>query len=133
MTIAILATLASDQVSGLGWIIIAMVVGGAIGVFFAIRVQMTQMPELVAMMHSFVGLAAVMVGYASFLDPELKLIGAEKTVIGRIGDRTAPVGPRRLQPIWPAAASVRSIGGDCRGVFSEGPVTEQKLNRYIDR
>ncbi len=80
MAIAIVATLASDQVSGLGWIIVAMVIGGAIGVYFAVRVQMTQMPELVAMMHSFVGLAAVMVGYASFLDPELKLIGAEKTV-----------------------------------------------------
>lgn len=80
MAIAILATLASDQVSGIGWIILAMVIGGAIGVYFAVKVQMTQMPELVAMMHSFVGMAAVMVGYASFLDPELKLIGAEKTV-----------------------------------------------------
>ena len=80
MAIAILATLASDQVSGIGWIILAMVIGGAIGVYFAVKVQMTQMPELVAMMHSFVGLAAVMVGYASYLDPELKLIGAEKTV-----------------------------------------------------
>ncbi|MEH6650671.1 MAG: Re/Si-specific NAD(P)(+) transhydrogenase subunit beta [Motiliproteus sp.] len=80
MAIAILATLASDQVSGIGWIILAMVIGGAIGVYFAVKVQMTQMPELVAMMHSFVGLAAVMVGYASFLDPELTLIGAEKTV-----------------------------------------------------
>ena len=62
MALAILATLASDQVSGLGWIILAMLIGGAIGLFFAIRVQMTQMPELVAMMHSFVGLAAVLVG-----------------------------------------------------------------------
>ncbi|MFT5722169.1 MAG: NAD(P) transhydrogenase subunit beta [Motiliproteus sp.] len=80
MALAILATLASDQVSGLGWIILAMLIGGAIGVFFAIRVQMTQMPELVAMMHSFVGLAAVMVGYASYMDPSNHLLGAEKTV-----------------------------------------------------
>ena len=80
MSLAILATLASDQVSGLGWIILAMLIGGAIGLFFAVRVQMTQMPELVAMMHSFVGLAAVMVGYASYLDPANHLLGAEKTV-----------------------------------------------------
>ncbi|MFT6915492.1 MAG: NAD(P) transhydrogenase subunit beta [Motiliproteus sp.] len=80
MALAILATLASDQVSGMGWIILAMLIGGAVGVFFAVRVQMTQMPELVAMMHSFVGLAAVMVGYASYMDPSSHLIGAEKTV-----------------------------------------------------
>jgi NAD(P) transhydrogenase subunit beta len=80
MALAILATLASDQVSGLGWIILAMLIGGAIGLFFAIRVQMTQMPELVAMMHSFVGLAAVLVGYASYLDPSNHLMGVEKTI-----------------------------------------------------
>ncbi len=80
MGLAVLATLASDQVSGLGWIILAMLIGGAIGLFLAIRVQMTQMPELVAMMHSFVGLAAVMVGYASYLDPANHLVGVEKTV-----------------------------------------------------
>ncbi|MEH6471243.1 MAG: Re/Si-specific NAD(P)(+) transhydrogenase subunit beta [Halopseudomonas sp.] len=80
MALAILATLASDQVSGLGWIIVAMVIGGAIGVYFAVKVQMTEMPELVAMMHSFVGLAAVLVGYASYMDPGIHFSGAEKTI-----------------------------------------------------
>ncbi len=50
-------------------IVVAMAIGGAIGAWRARVVQMTQMPELVAMLHSFVGLAAVLVGYNSFLEP----------------------------------------------------------------
>jgi NAD(P) transhydrogenase subunit beta len=50
-------------------IAVAMAVGGSIGLWRARVVQMTQMPELVAMLHSFVGLAAVLVGYNSFLEP----------------------------------------------------------------
>ncbi len=68
MAIAIAATIAS--VSGIQWLaalIAAIVVGGAIGVFLARRVEMTEMPELVAMLHSFVGMAAVLVGFASGL------------------------------------------------------------------
>ena len=52
---------------GLGVLVITMALGGMIGVRFARRVEMTGMPELIAMMHSFVGLAAVLVGYNSFL------------------------------------------------------------------
>jgi len=71
MTIAILATIAGPRVSagGIGWILGALVVGGAIGLYLARTVQMTQMPELVAFMHSLVGLVAVVVGYASYIDP----------------------------------------------------------------
>lgn len=71
MTIAVLATVFGPQVTpaGLPWIIASMVVGGAIGVYLARVVQMTQMPELVAFMHSMVGLAAMLVGYASYIDP----------------------------------------------------------------
>jgi NAD(P) transhydrogenase subunit beta len=71
MTIAILATIAGPRVSagGIGWIVGALVVGGAIGLYLARTVQMTQMPELVAFMHSLVGLVAVVVGYASYIDP----------------------------------------------------------------
>ncbi len=71
MTIAVLATVFGTQVSsaGLPWIAGAMVVGAIIGLYAARIVQMTQMPELVALMHSLVGLAAVLVGYANFVDP----------------------------------------------------------------
>jgi NAD(P) transhydrogenase subunit beta len=53
----------------LGLILVAMTVGGSIGAWRARKVEMTGMPELVAMLHSFVGLAAVLVGFNSFLDP----------------------------------------------------------------
>ncbi|MBY7766085.1 Re/Si-specific NAD(P)(+) transhydrogenase subunit beta [Vibrio fluvialis] len=72
MTIALLATIFSPGASGLAWIILAMVIGCAIGMHFAKKVEMTEMPELVAILHSFVGMAAVLVGYNSYLDaPEV--------------------------------------------------------------
>ncbi|EKO3977291.1 Re/Si-specific NAD(P)(+) transhydrogenase subunit beta [Vibrio fluvialis] len=72
MTIALLATIFSPGASGLAWIILAMVIGGSIGMHFAKKVEMTEMPELVAILHSFVGMAAVLVGYNSYLDaPEV--------------------------------------------------------------
>lgn len=49
-------------------IAIAMAIGGAIGLRVALKVEMTEMPELVAILHSFVGLAAVFVGFNSYLD-----------------------------------------------------------------
>jgi H+-translocating NAD(P) transhydrogenase subunit beta len=71
MAIAVLATIFGVQVmpAGLPYIIGAMAVGAAIGLYLARMVQMTQMPELVAFMHSMVGLAAMLVGYANFIDP----------------------------------------------------------------
>lgn len=71
MTIAVLATVLGPQVTaaGLPWIIAAMLIGGAIGLYAARTVQMTQMPELVALMHSMVGLAAMLVGFATYIDP----------------------------------------------------------------
>lgn len=72
MTIALLATIFSPGSEGFVWIIIAMLIGGAIGIHFAKKVEMTEMPELVAILHSFVGMAAVLVGYNSYLDaPEV--------------------------------------------------------------
>jgi NAD(P) transhydrogenase subunit beta len=71
MAIAVLATILGPHVSavGIGWIAVALVVGGTVGLYLARTVQMTQMPELVAFMHSLVGLVAVVVGYASYIDP----------------------------------------------------------------
>ncbi|MBW8182050.1 Re/Si-specific NAD(P)(+) transhydrogenase subunit beta [Shewanella nanhaiensis] len=69
MVIAIIATLASTQIEGNSWIVTgAMAIGAAIGVRLALKVEMTEMPELVAILHSFVGLAAVLVGFSSTLD-----------------------------------------------------------------
>jgi len=68
MAIALIATILGPDSGNLGWIIVAMVIGGAIGVYLARKVEMTEMPELVAILHSFVGLAAVLVGFNSYLD-----------------------------------------------------------------
>jgi H+-translocating NAD(P) transhydrogenase subunit beta len=84
MAIAVLATVFGPRVTPAGYpyILAAMVVGAAIGLYAARVVQMTQMPELVALMHSLVGLAACIVGYANFIDPAVaaQLTPAENTV-----------------------------------------------------
>ncbi|WP_255479076.1 NAD(P)(+) transhydrogenase (Re/Si-specific) subunit beta [Arsenophonus endosymbiont of Aphis craccivora] len=67
MAIALIATILGPNAHNIGWIIIAMVIGGLIGVRLANKVALTEMPELVAILHSFVGLAAVLVGFNSFI------------------------------------------------------------------
>jgi len=75
MTIAVLATIFGPQVTtaGLPYIVGAMVIGACVGLYAARVVKMTQMPELVALMHSLVGLAAMLVGYANFVDPAVSV------------------------------------------------------------
>jgi len=84
MTIAVLATVFGPQITPAGyvWIIVAMAIGASIGLYAARIVKMTQMPELVALMHSLVGLAAMLVGFANYIDPAAAgtFQGAEKTI-----------------------------------------------------
>ena len=82
MALAVLATIFGPRVSsgGIAWIIGALVVGGGIGLYAAKVVKMTQMPELVALMHSLVGLAACLVGFASYVDTSIQFQGAEKLI-----------------------------------------------------
>ena len=69
MAVALIATIAGVT-GNMGILIVGLLVGGSIGLVLAKRVQMTEMPELVAILHSLVGLAAVLVGFANFMDPE---------------------------------------------------------------
>lgn len=81
MALAILATFLSGQVENFKLLIPLMLGGALIGAILAKRVGMTSMPELVAILHSFVGAAAVLVGLSSFLDPgHAEMIGAEKLI-----------------------------------------------------
>jgi len=84
MAIAVIATVFGPHVTPAGYpyIVAAMVVGAAIGLYAARIVKMTQMPELVALMHSLVGLAAMLVGYANFIDPAVAatMTPAENTI-----------------------------------------------------
>jgi NAD(P) transhydrogenase subunit beta len=81
MALAILATIMGAGVTSLGLLIPAVLVGAVIGWILAVRVEMTGMPELVAILHSFVGLAATLVGVASYLDPTAHFASsAEKSI-----------------------------------------------------
>ena len=82
MGLAVLATIAGPRVSeaGIAWIVGALVIGGGVGLYAARVVKMTQMPELVALMHSLVGLAACLVGFASYVDSSIAYQGAEKMI-----------------------------------------------------
>ncbi|MBF0356281.1 MAG: Re/Si-specific NAD(P)(+) transhydrogenase subunit beta [Alphaproteobacteria bacterium] len=82
MALAVLATVFGPRVTGGGiaWIVIAMAIGATVGLYAAKKVKMTQMPELVALMHSLVGFAACTVGFASYIDSSTVFTGAEKAI-----------------------------------------------------
>ena len=80
MTIALLATIFGVVTQHYTILLLALLIGGSIGLILARRIQMTQMPELVASLHSLVGLAAIAVGYANFMDSTIHLEGVELTI-----------------------------------------------------
>ncbi|MGD1905285.1 MAG: Re/Si-specific NAD(P)(+) transhydrogenase subunit beta [Leptolyngbyaceae cyanobacterium] len=80
MAIAFIATALSADVSNYGVLLAAILPAVLIGGTLAARVEMTAMPELVAILHSFVGLAAVLVGVGNYLQPGFGLVGVEETI-----------------------------------------------------
>ena len=79
MAIALIATIAGVT-DNFAILVGGLLIGGTVGLILARRVQMTEMPELVAILHSLVGLAAVLVGYANFLDPNSHFTGVALTI-----------------------------------------------------
>ena len=80
MALAVIVTVLGIGTANYVLLFGTLVVGSAVGLLVAQRVKMTQMPELVAILHSLVGLGAVIVGYATFLDPHSGLTGVERTI-----------------------------------------------------
>ena len=81
MLIAITATVFGPQVSAnYSIMLILILLGGFLGLILSKKVKMTEMPELVAILHSLVGLAAVLVGLVNFINPITEYIGVEKTI-----------------------------------------------------
>ena len=119
MTIAVVTTLVIHQIASLPEIIGAMVIGGGIGLVTARKIQMTAMPQLVAAFHSLVGLAAVLVGAAAYLNPE---------AFG-IGIRITPIATPSFVSIFPQSRIEMGLGVAIGAItFSGSVIAFLKLN-----
>ena len=131
MAIAVLATILATQIDDYTILLGAVVIGAVIGVIAASKVEMTSMPELVAILHSFVGLAAVLVGISSYMAPLHELAGSER--LGRAFDqrRVDAVG-RDRQQLWSLLGHEIGVRGRSRRMAhstSAGIGIEQALGR----
>ncbi len=81
MVVAVLATLAHAHIAGVTLVTLCMIVGAGVGLYLAIKVQMTEMPQLVAILNGFGGLAAVLIGFASALEVNDSLVGQFKDLV----------------------------------------------------
>jgi NAD(P) transhydrogenase subunit beta len=119
MTIAVLTTLATHEIGSLPEIIGAMVIGGGIGLVTARKIQMTAMPQLVAAFHSLVGLAAVLVGSAAYLNP----------MAFGIGVRITPIATPSFVSILPVSRIEMGLGVAIGAItFSGSVIAFLKLN-----
>ena len=119
MAIAVATTLAIHDVATLPEIMAAIVIGGAIGLVTARKIQMTAMPQLVAAFHSLVGLAAVLVGAAAFLNPEAFGIAV----------RITPIATPSFMSIYPVSRIELGLGVAIGAItFSGSVIAFLKLN-----
>src|SRR5512146_453185 len=119
MAIAVVTTLAVHQIASLPEIIGAMVIGGGIGLVTARKIQMTAMPQLVAAFHSLVGMAAVLVGAAAYLNPEAFDIGV----------RVTPIATPSFVSIFPQSRIEMGLGVAIGAItFSGSVIAFLKLN-----
>ncbi len=86
-TAALILRLSTDPTVGLGYVVAGLVVGGGIGTYMANKVEMTKMPELVAFMHSMIGMAAVCIAIAAVAEPAAFGIVASKGTPIPVGNR----------------------------------------------
>ena len=119
MAIAIATTLAVHQIASLPEIVGAMVIGGGIGLVTARKIQMTAMPQLVAAFHSLVGMAAVLVGAAAYLNPEAFGIAV----------RITPIASPSIISIFPVSRIEMGLGVAIGAItFSGSVIAFLKLN-----
>jgi NAD(P) transhydrogenase subunit beta len=119
MAIAIGTTLAVHQIASIAEIAAAMLIGGAIGLVTARKIQMTAMPQLVAAFHSLVGMAAVLVGAAAYLNPEAFGIAV----------RITPIASPSIIRIFPVSRIEMGLGVAIGAItFSGSVIAFLKLN-----
>jgi NAD(P) transhydrogenase subunit beta len=104
-TAALIVELSSGAAQGMVYVLVALVVGGAAGTLMAKRVEMTKMPELVAFMHSMIGLAAVFIAVAAMAEPDAFAIVAKG-----LGTAEIPAG-NRLELFLGAAIGAITFSG----------------------